>query len=303
MVAMLRHAGIKAYPAIILTRDEGRVIKDFPDKRFNHAITCIPAETDTIWLETTADHLLAGETIWEIEGCDVLLVKDDQCDLVTTCQSKSSDNKWTSKIEGRLPYNGTLNCTAEIDLTGNEKHDMMASYLDQKPSEFREWFNKIIGRFTVNPDISNLQVHQLKTDEQSHLLLMFTGDFHNAGVFTVSRILINPNILNQRSGVSLPENESRKFPLEFEYPYVLLDSVAMHLPFGYELEAGPKPCDLQTAFTAYTTSYSFQESIFKYTRRYELKVKTIPAELYSEYVDFIKKVAKNDQTKFVFKKN
>ncbi len=281
----------------------GRVIRDFPDKRFNHAITCIPAETDTIWLETTADHLGAGETTWEIEGCDVLLVKDDQNDLVTTFQSKSSDNKWTSKIEGRLPYNGILNCTAEIDLTGNEKHDMMAQYMNTKPSEFKEWFNKLIGRFTVNPDISNLQVHQWKSAEQPQLRLMFTADFHNAGVFTASRILINPNILNQRTGVFLPENKSRKFPLEFDYPYVNLDSVAMQLPFGYELEAGPKPCDLQTAFAAYATSYSFQQSIFNYTRRYELKVKTIPAELYCEYVDFIKKVAHNDQTKFVFKKN
>jgi hypothetical protein len=303
MVAMLRQAGIEAYPAIILTRDQGRVIKDFPDTRFNHAITCIPSETDTIWLETTADHLSAGETVWEIEGCDVLLVKDDQHDLITTFQSKSTDNAWTSKIEGRLPSTGILNCTAEIDLTGNEKHDMMSAYTNMKPTEFKEWFNKIIGRYSVNPDISNLQVHQRKIAEQTHLHLLFSGDFHNAGIFTGSRVLINPNILNQRSVVLLPENKPRKFPLEFDYPYVWLDSVAMQLPFGYKLEAGPKPCDLQTAYAAYQTNYSFQEGIFKYTRRYELKVKTIPVELYNGYVDFVKQVAHNDQTKFVFKKN
>jgi len=68
------------------------------------------------------------------------------------------------------------------------------------------------------------------------------------------------------------------------------------------MESGPKPCNLQTSFAAYSTGYSMQNNIFYYHRRYELKEKIIPAELYYEYVEFIKNVTLNDQTKFIFKK-
>lgn len=36
MVAMLREVGVKAYPASILTRDHGLLIKEFPANQFNH---------------------------------------------------------------------------------------------------------------------------------------------------------------------------------------------------------------------------------------------------------------------------
>ena len=72
--------------------------------------------------------------------------------------------------------------------------------------------------------------------------------------------------------------------------------------FGYELETGPKPCEIQTTFGSYATDYSIRDGIFNYWRRFEYKEKVIPAERFSDYSDFLKAIVQNDQTKFVFKK-
>jgi len=117
-----------------------------------------------------------------------------------------------------------------------------------------------------------------------------------------SRILINPNFFNQQTGASIPENQSRKFPLEFNFPFIDEDSVSIHLPFGYQLETGPNPCELQTGFAAYTVRYYFRNGDFIYYRRYQLKTRTLAAEEYGAYLDFLKEVVLHDQTKFVFKK-
>jgi transglutaminase-like putative cysteine protease len=302
MIALLKQVGIEAYPALMLTRDKGEVISDFPCNQFNHVLACIPCDSDTTWLETTADHLAAGELSWSQEGCDVLLVKEDQGLLVKTPQSNSNDNKWVGRIQGSLMPGGILDFSAQINLSGNQKHEFISKWMYTKPAEFKEWFNKFIGRYTMNPDLSDLQLAQDVINNCKIAELSFTGKFHNVGIYSASRLFINPNLLNQRTAVFLSDNKPRKFPLEFIYPYVDQDSVSISLPYGYELESGPKPCDLQTTFAAYSTGYSIHNNIFYYTRRFELKKKTIPAEWYNEYVDFIRKVTLNDQTKFVFKK-
>jgi len=56
MISMLDEAGIESYPALVLTRDKGMVIKEFSSNQFNHMITFIPLKNDTMWLECTADY-------------------------------------------------------------------------------------------------------------------------------------------------------------------------------------------------------------------------------------------------------
>jgi hypothetical protein len=87
-----------------------------------------------------------------------------------------------------------------------------------------------------------------------------------------------------------------------DYPYTDLDSLSIRLPFGYNLENGPPPCDIQTTFSRYATGYSFRDGIFNYWRRFEYTGRIIPVERYTEYVSFLKAVVQHDQTKFVFKK-
>ena len=68
MVSMLAEVGIEAYPALVLIRSGGVVARDFPSNQFNHCITFVPMDRDTLWLECTADHIAAGEIPADIAG-------------------------------------------------------------------------------------------------------------------------------------------------------------------------------------------------------------------------------------------
>ena len=107
MVTMLNEAGIQAYPALTRTRDNGPLISDFPSNQFNHVIGFVPLSADTIWLECTADLVPAGELPSSVEGCEVLVVKNDSGELVKTPESNASENGWTSLVEGELTIEAT----------------------------------------------------------------------------------------------------------------------------------------------------------------------------------------------------
>ena len=89
MITMLKEAGIKAYPALTRTRDRGPLTTEFPSSQFNHLIGFVPLAADTIWLECTTDYVPAGDLPGSVEGCEVLVVKENSGELIKTPESNA----------------------------------------------------------------------------------------------------------------------------------------------------------------------------------------------------------------------
>src|SRR6185437_13760781 len=61
MVALLKEAGIKGkYVEIMAEKDAPPMIDKFSCSQFNHAISCVPLDKDTIWLECTNQTVSPG---------------------------------------------------------------------------------------------------------------------------------------------------------------------------------------------------------------------------------------------------
>ncbi|HEY4335863.1 MAG TPA: DUF3857 domain-containing protein, partial [Puia sp.] len=61
MVSLLKEAGITGkYVEIEAGDDAVPLIESFPSSQFNHVISCVPMEKDTIWLECTSQTVAAG---------------------------------------------------------------------------------------------------------------------------------------------------------------------------------------------------------------------------------------------------
>ncbi|MCK5075196.1 MAG: DUF3857 domain-containing protein, partial [Calditrichia bacterium] len=109
MISMLDAVGIKAYPTLILTRDEGVVREDLILSQFNHFIAMVPLQNDTLWLENTADYRWAGDLSYTDEDCSVLVILDDGYKIIKTPISKSSENLYITKFNGKLNSYGIMN--------------------------------------------------------------------------------------------------------------------------------------------------------------------------------------------------
>lgn len=303
MIAMLKEAGINAYPALMLTRDEGVVRTDFPSNQFNHVLSFIPLEEDTVWLECTADYMAAGELPDDREGCDVLVVKENGGEILRTSKSKAPENNWESRVRGRLTSGGTLMLSGTINTRGNQARWLRGGLIYSDPHEKENWVRSgVIGRYMPKMTLENYTVENVEEDCHQPLILQFEGAVTNFAPASAQRLFVNPNILNQTSRSSVPDDEERKYPVFYDYAYLDIDSVEIELPFGYTIEGAPPPQDIQTGFGHYQTDYSLENNVLKYRRMYRLDENIIPPEQYETYRNFIREVSKNDNTSFVFKK-
>jgi len=301
MVAMLNVVGVKAYPALALTRDKGIVYEEFPSNQFNHVITFVPLEKDTVWLECTADFIDPEDTPYKIEGIKALVVKDQSGELITTPQKPADKNKWASQISGSLDDRGKLNFQSKITLTGNQKNNYKYMAGVNKPDDLKEKLQKQFSAYASNLQIGTINFNGTTQPDESYELNV-DGNYSKFASQVGKRIFINPNIYNRITEDDLPDEDVREFPVYYNYPYADIDSMMIVLPEGYILESGPEQKNLAATFGSYTTNYSVQNNIFSYKRSLQITSKKIMPEEYVSYLEFMRDVIKTDKSSFIFKR-
>ncbi len=301
MITMLKYAGIKAYPALVLTRDKGVVYPDFVASQFNHVIAFVPLKNDTLWLECTADNMDITDKPWTIEDVNTLVIKENSGEIIRTPKTSMSENMWlsTSKIEYQRP--GMLFIDSRITISGKQKGFFKGLFTYNKPDEEKIILQKIFGEYVPNLMIDNYS-YEKEGDEDINYQIEFNGVYRKSIVHTGKRIFINPNLFNRKTKDNLPDEEDRKFPIHFSYPYQDIDAIYMEIPQGYALESAPEAISIDLPFASYKTEYTLTENRLKYIREFIYKDNDISIKDYPEFCKFLKTVIKNDDAHFIFKK-
>ncbi len=301
MISMLEVANIKAYPALALTRDAGMVDADFPSNQFNHCIAFVPLAQDTVWLECTADFIDPDDMPHSIEGINVLVVKGNGGELIRTPQKNAQSNKWRSLIEGKLDKRGGLTFKSIADLTGNRKNYLLQFIGYNKSTIEKEAVLAQHNKYINIVKINDYAITEVKSEHEPYRIEA-EGKYLRFGKSAANRIFFNPNIFNRETRDDIPQAKTRTFPIKLLYPYVDSDSLAIKIPRGYKLESAPEAITLNTPFAKYKTQFEVKNGFFYFKRYIEYSKNLIQPEFYDKYVDFITKVVKSDQSKFVFKK-
>ena len=240
MLAMLKQAGITGYPA--LAHSTKYVNPDFPSNQFNHVIACVPLEQDTIWLECTSDTYSPGQVSSDLQGANVLLVKNNASELVKVKINPPEKNAESSCLTGQLFENGTLEFNSNHHFTG-----LLAAYrrynlYEQVNGDTMEIIQKkIVGKHTNRTE---LKTYSFKDDRDAGLDINTTGRFLNFFKKAGKRILINANLFNQFSSHDLYDTEDRKEPIYYSLLYCEEDSICLKIPENYQLEAAPELLEL-----------------------------------------------------------
>ena len=300
MVAMLKACGITAYPTLIGTRDRGMLIQEFPANQFNHCITFVPLQSDTLWLECTADLLAAGDLPDMDEGCDVLVIKENAGEIVRTPQSTGDQNRQVSTITGRLTPFGMLIFSGAISGTGNAGTKLRGNLYRRKPEDRKRWLGRRLGTHLPKLDLAAYEINHLDQDLDQPLVVRFSGTSGKFGTRSAKRLFVNPNILNRAAPDEVPREKDRQYPVYHPYPFTHIDSLSISIPEGYALEAAPEPQEIVTPFGSFKTTCAFSNSTLTHTRTFRLEHKQIPLSQYKTYVAFMKDIVKTDQAPFVF---
>jgi hypothetical protein len=303
MIGMAREVGINAYPVLVKTRNEGIVYPDFPSDQFNHVICLVSLENDSMWLECTVDNLQAGELPPQDEGCFVLVLSALGGKLVQTPLGDPKKNGVTSRIEGTLLNDASLIFSGSISYQGNSAFSRRNDLSGQRPEKISEWIaSNVLGKYAPKLIVNNCQFQNCSENYELPLITTFDGTIEKFAAVSKNRIFFNPALLHRETAEDIPKEKERKYPINYNFPFILADTFRVTLPSGYELEAAPDRQDINASFGRYIMDYQLTDKTLEYVRFLRIDQKQVPPEDYPEYLEFMKTVVKTDKSKFVLVK-
>ena len=302
MVALLKEAGIAAYPVAIWGgREKREFVPDFPSHQSNHIICAVPIEKDTVWLECTSQFLPPGYLGSFTDNRYGLLVDKNGGKLVHTPAYLKEDNISIRKVSAVLDQEGNLRVKSETSfkaLSGDRVDALIHYYSKEQQLDYlKKTLN--LPTYTVNA-VNYTEDNTFRIPLYQESLELSVSDY---GHETGKRIFINPNILRQ-SVTKVPNEKERKLDFQFNNEYQQLDSVEIKFPTGYTIESKPKDLSLETPYGRYKTRLLVTEDKIMYYRYLDQYSGRFPASAYIDIRSYFNQIYEADHAQVVLvKKN
>ncbi len=297
--SLLEVADIKSiYTLVRAGRNEPNIRTDFPSRQFNHVILAVPTRSDTVWLECTSQTNPFGYAGFFTGDRDVLLITDDGGVVTHTPVYDLYDNVQSSKGIVTLGTDGIAKATFHTSYKGlqyeNRDHQIMNSQEEQ-----RKWLYK-------NLKLNDFDILNVSYIEHKNEIPMIEEDVEiklkNPVAFSGKRMFFKPNLFNRRD--SWPkEVENRTQDVVTTISYQDIDSIQYEFPDGVYVEYDPESVTIDTDFGSYDMQCTVDETGLLYVRKMIFKKGRFKPEKYPEFVEFLKRISKADNTKVVLKKS
>ena len=300
-ISMLRSIGREAFPVLIRTRDEGSVLVDFPSNQFNHVIACVPADSDTLWLDCTGAYCPFGELPWQDEGCRSLVVMEDTAALISTPISSAEENTHHRSIHAVLLPEGTLEIKGTISATGNFESYYRGLLNSYDPTEKKEWLRGLIGSYAPNHKLVTSDFEGVP-DLDCPFSIGFTAELNGYATTSGNEFLLNLNLLSRVDAEDIPREEERKYPVDHTYPYATVDELTLDIPEDFVATIVPDDRQLTSPCGSFQTTYHADSSRLTYERSRTVTRRLVLPASFEDYKGFLSKVCAADQSFVVLRR-
>ena len=300
MVAMLKEVKVNALYTIVKCYENNissGLYEDFPAPNFNHIITCVPLQKDTMWLECTDQAKSAGYMGTFTGNRKVLAVTENGGVVISTPKFIADENKQVRNIVATLDENGNLTVKSNSILSGTKQEFVHSLLNDNTEEERKSYLNKLIKLPTYSVDKSEFKEVKGKTPVMLETLDITALSYAS---ITGKRMFIVPNLLSKET--KLNTDEPRKFDILYKQSYKEIDSIEIKIPAGFTVEMMPKSIDIKNKFGKYKMDFSFNADIVKTIRYYEQDTNKFPASDYVDLAKFYEEMYKADRAKMVLVK-
>ncbi|QWX84177.1 DUF3857 domain-containing protein [Cellulophaga sp. HaHaR_3_176] len=296
--ALLKEVGVISY----YTHVESGVDKisfeiDFPSLGAgDHVILAIPYNDQFYWIDCTSQIHPFGFIGDFTDDRQVLVIKPDGGELVTTTSYINEQNSQTIKGEYTIADDNSLKATFYIKTKGiqydnrfsmeyDTKEDVVAYYKDN----WSNVNNLLIDEFSFENDKNQIEFTE-KLNVSATNYTSKSGD----------RILFAFNAFNKNKYVP-KRYRNRKLPFKINRGYLDEDEFVIHLPEGFTIEAMPSIKTIKNEFGSYILSFKTLEEgkTIQYNRKLLIKEGEYTKDEYEEYRNFRKEIASTDNSKIV----
>lgn len=296
--ALLDEVGVTSYYAIIYgDRDIRNIDSTFSAIQGNHAVLCIPYESDYVWLECTSQTAPFGYSANFTDDRDALIITPEGGKIVHTNSYSKEDNLLRTRANINLSESGAITASVLIKSYGTQFgfHER----LDQQVSKDQKLHYKEDWSYINGLDIDKMVFEKDKDSIVFTENLQVSAERYASK--TGTRFLFQPNLFNRLK--SAPQRyQERKIPFEMERGFTDLDSYEIEIPDTMEVEALMEDVNIKNMFGEYKASITkTEDNKLMYNRKFVLNKGSYEKDDYEAFRNFWLEVIKHDNSKIVLK--
>ncbi len=231
LIDLLRDAGLKAYPLLVSTKDNGTVNTFYPFlQQFNNTITCVLIGQKRYILNAADKYNPAYLIPYDVLDNDAFIVDNDHGGWITLNSNKDT---WSNTVSmyAEITPDAQMKGQAVVYSFGYAKNPRVKKWVEDK-SNFKDYFTK---------DFSAIKVENIKVENQDKdslplaQKLDFSLPVNSSGEYKYFTLNLFQG-LEKNPFIA----DDRKTDIDFNYPqsYTIVGKVT--LADGYEFDELPK---------------------------------------------------------------
>lgn len=235
---LLKRCGVKAYPMLVSTRDNGLIEPNFVDMfQINDLVTYIPVDTGKYYvLDATDKYNTYNQVPYDLlNSYGLCLDKEKNKYDVIFIDTKTPSNNVTF-VNGEISADAKMKGTGEISSYGYNRISDLEIYKTTDEKKYKEFLSENDN----NLSLSNLKLENTEIDtlplRQS---FDFTYDLNNTDKY----IMFSPNIFTSLHNNPFL-NDTRSSEIDFGYADNHMIYGRYKIPDGYAIESLPKDANI-----------------------------------------------------------
>ncbi len=303
-VALVRAAGIDAFPLLLRERDDGVFVPELPDdSQLNAMVVYAAVGAKRYYLDPANPFSPFGLLSWPQTGTGGIAVDTSAREsyVITTPGPESSQSVIRRNATLRLDEDGSLEGAVTVAHVGQSAMYFRSAMKDLKETERKELLEKDAALWEIPELKAELTAIANLDDLEQPLQFSYSIKVANFATLAGRRLMLRCMFFKE-SG-SAAQSPQRSNAVYYPYPYEYLDSVQWTFPEGRHITAKPETVDSVTQFGTYKTSIELTETGLKAQRRYTQEVVYIPATFYSALRGYLNTVRLGDDSQVVLEKS
>lgn len=242
-LAMLRAAGLKAYPAQVADRSE---------RTFDPTYLTLNQLTDTLIIFNDGDKDIFldpgekmcpfGQLAWNHTLTSGLRQQEKATATIATPESDYSQNTVVRSGDLALDNHGGVSGRLQIVMNGQPALRWRQLALDNDDPELKKQFDRELAS-EIPSGVEAHVDHFLGLDNPNINLIAVVNVTGTLGVLTSKRILLPGYFFETRGRIPFVAEDTRETDVDMHYGDVVTDHIVYHLPEGTTVEGAPHSAD------------------------------------------------------------
>jgi hypothetical protein len=299
-IAMLKAAGIEAFPVLIGTRGTPVMEEDFPAVNFNHCIAAVELNNRLIFLDITAEVCSFGDLPSDDQKRRVLIFRKDAYEIADTPLAAPEGNRVKSKSQLAIAADETVRAQRTVETFGQFDQAQRYWLRYTPPNLIEQGLKEKIQSMVTSGD---LITYRYENSDDLNLPIRLTYEFKGKNFLSrAGKARIIPQLANVDT--SLVAKDSRVYPLELGNPSLNETHLEITLADDFAIEYLPESLDVKSKWLDYLVSYELKGRTLAVSQKQAVKTRQVPREEYADFKKFLEDLAiKSDEHTILEKKN